>query len=80
MNSSNDAQIDEAILAITGTSWRKIASVIFRVAGTIGDALPQDEAGYDRVAKRIEVLIRGGHLLAQGDIKKWRHSEVRKPS
>ena len=50
------------------------------MAGKIlGDNLPKGEAGLDQVAERVEVLIRDGRLLAQGNIKKWRYSEVRKP-
>ena len=50
------------------------------MAGKIlGDNLPKGEAGLDQVTERVEVLIRDGRLLAQGNIKKWRYSEVRKP-
>jgi len=75
----NDLQVDETILSVAKASWRKVAFVIFKVADTMGSHLPEGEAGYNLVAKRIEILVRGGRLLAQGDIKKWRHSEVRKP-
>jgi hypothetical protein len=75
----SDLQIDEAILSVAKTSWRKVAFVIFKVADTMGSHLPEGDAGYNLVAKRIETLVRGGRLLAQGDIKKWRRSEVRKP-
>jgi hypothetical protein len=76
----SNAQIDEAILSATETSWRKVASVIARVQETLGDNLPQGDTGLDLIARRIEVLVQDGRLLAQGDIKKWRYSEVRKPS
>ena len=45
----------------------------------LGDNLPQGDTGLDLVADRIEALVHDGRLLAQGDLKKWRHSEVRKP-
>jgi hypothetical protein len=80
MGSLRDLQIDEVILSVTEAPWRKVASVIIKVADTMGTGLPEGDAGYNLVAKRIEILVRGGHLLAQGDIKKWRHSEVRKPN
>lgn len=38
--------------------------------------LPEGNEGYSLVAKRIEFLVQNGGLLAQGDITKWRHSEV----
>jgi Protein of unknown function len=79
MNNLNSSQIDEAILSVTPTSWRKVARVIVMTGEILGDNLPEGEAGLDLVADRIEALIHDGRLLAQGDIKKWRHSEVRKP-
>jgi len=80
MSSSSELRVDEVILSITETSWRKVASVIIKVAETLGSDLPEGDAGYNIVAKRIDSLVRDGRLLAQGDIKKWRHSEVRKPN
>jgi hypothetical protein len=80
MSSPSDLQIDEAILSVTEASWSKVAFVITKVADTMGGDLPESDEGYNLVAKRIEMLVRGGRLLAQGDIKKWRHSEVRKPN
>ena len=80
MSPLSDPQIDEVILSVTKSSWRKVALVIIKVADTMGSDLPEGDAGYDLVARRIEFLVRGGRLLVQGDIKKWRHSEVRKPN
>jgi hypothetical protein len=80
MSPLSDLEIDEAILSVTGASWRKVAFVIIKVADAIGSDLSEGDAGYNLVAERIEILVRGGRLLAQGDIKKWRHSEVRKPN
>ena len=80
MSPLGDPQIHGAILSVAEASWRKVAFVIMKVADKIGSDLPEGDAGYDLVAKRIEILVRGGRLLAQGDTKKWRHSEVRKPS
>jgi Protein of unknown function len=79
MNTLNRSQIDEAILSVTPTSWRKVARVIVMTGEILGDNLPKGEAGLDLVADRIEALIHDGRLLAQGDTKKWRHGEVRKP-
>ena len=80
MSPLSDLQIDEAILSVAEPSWRKVAFVIIKVTDTMGSDLPEGDAGFNLVAKRIEFLVRGGRLLAQGDIKKWRHSEVRKPN
>ncbi len=54
--------------------------MIIKVADTLGSDLPAGDDGYDLIATRIEILVRDGHLLAQGDIKNWRYSEVRKPN
>ena len=80
MSSLRDVKIDEVILSVAEATWRKVASVIIKVADTMGTGLPEGDAGYDLVASRIELLVRDGHLLAQGDIKNWRYSEVRKPN
>jgi len=78
--SESDSQIDEAILSVAVASWRKVASVIVRAQEKLGNALPQDDTGLDLISERIEVLVQEGRLLAQGNIKIWRHSEVRKPA
>ena len=70
--STNDAQIDEIILSNVEGHWRKVAQVIGRTAET----LCIDE---NRVAKRIEILVKDGRLEAQGYIQYWRLSEVRLP-
>jgi hypothetical protein len=80
MSPLTDLQIDEAILSVTEASWAKVVFVITKVADTMGSDLPEGDAAYDLIAKRIEILVRRGRLLAQGDIKKWRHSEVREPN
>lgn len=79
MSPLNNFQIDEAILSAAETSWRKVALVIVRVAEKLGGKLPGDDAGAELIAKRIESLVQDARLLAQGDVTKWRHSEVRKP-
>jgi hypothetical protein len=80
MSSLSDLQIDEAILSVTDASWTKVALVITKVADTMGSGLPEGDAAYNLIARRIEILVQDGRLLAQGDIKKWRHSEVRMPN
>jgi hypothetical protein len=79
MNALSNSQIDEAILSVTVASWRKVARVIVMTEQILRDNLPEGETGLDLVAERIEALIHDGHLLVQGDVKKWRYSEVRKP-
>jgi len=57
----NVSQIDEAILSVTATSWRKVALVIAMAEEILGNNLP------DLIADRIEALIHDGRPLAQGD-------------
>ena len=52
--------------------------VIAKTANTRGINLPEGEDEYKAVAQRIEALVRNGQLEVQGDIKKWRYSEVRR--
>jgi Protein of unknown function len=78
-HSLSDSEIDEAILSVTVTFWRKVALVIASAREILGNTVPNDEAGLDLIAKRIEALTHDGRLSSQGDIKKWRFSEVRKP-
>jgi hypothetical protein len=72
-------KIDDAILAVAQPSWRKVAMIIVKAAERLGSVLPEGEDGYRLVARRIKALVRDGHLVAQGDVSKWRYSEVRLP-
>jgi hypothetical protein len=60
--------------------WKKVAMVITRVADATGNDLPEGDDGYQLVARRIEALVSEGRLAAQGNIKNWRFSEVRRPN
>lgn len=75
----SNPQIDKAILSFVGGQWKKVAMVIVTVADTMRAELPQGDEGFQLVAAHIESLIRDGHLLAQGNVKNWRSSEVRRP-
>jgi hypothetical protein len=72
-------EIDEAILVNLGTAWTKVALVVVRVADESGLAFSEDEDDFEVVANHIEQLANEGRLIAQGDIKDWRHCEIRKP-
>jgi hypothetical protein len=79
----NDDAIDQAILSMLALArgrWRKVAMVISGVADQMGKDLPAGDDRYDLVAQRVEALVLDGRLVAQGDIKKWRFSEVRRPN
>ena len=72
----NTSEIDSAILQAVGERWTKIAMVIARVIDAVRHDLPEHE-GHEIISRRIEALIHDGRLLAQGDTKNWRFSEVR---
>ena len=79
---ATDAQVDDAVIAFLATTnghWRKVAMVFASVTEALGAEFPEDQAGYELFDRRIEVLVSSGRLVAQGDIKLWRHSEVRLP-
>ena len=76
----SNSTIDEAIFSMLAESpghWRKVAAVVGRVSNALGESLPEGDPGLQLVAERIEVLLREGRLMAQGDITNWRFSEVR---
>ena len=75
--SLNNSQIDEAILSVTPTRWVKVAFVIATVEMRFRKNLRQD-IEFDLIAERVEALIQEGRLAVQGNVKRWRHSEVRK--
>jgi hypothetical protein len=73
------SELDNAILEVAEAHWRKVAIVIMKAAGQLGPGLPEGDAGYHMIAERIAVLVGAGRLASQGDISRWRHSEVRIP-
>jgi hypothetical protein len=73
------SQIDDAILAVALPHWRKVAMVIAKTSERLGSFSTDGDVQYHSYAERIEALVREGRLIAQGDITKWRYSEVRLP-
>ena len=69
-------QIEGAVLSVN-SHWQKVAMVMTKTARIPGITLPEGDKGYMLIAKQIEDLVRDGRLVAQGDIRKPRHSEVR---
>ena len=51
--------------------------VIARVADATSHTLLTGDGGYEVISRRIEALVHDGRLVAQGDTKNWRFSEVR---
>ena len=52
--------------------------IIVEAADKIGKKFPDTDEDYQRVASRIEALVRDGRLEARGNTKEWRYSEVRR--
>ncbi len=75
----NNVRIDQAILAAAKPTWLKVAMVIVTAAKAVGMDVPEEEEGYKVISSRIEALVHEGRLAAQGDLRRWRHSEVRLP-
>jgi Protein of unknown function len=76
MNDLPQEEIDRLILSFAHEEyWRKVAMIISRVLSGRPDC--GDEIIAQRVADRIVALVKAGRLEAQGNLNRWRHSEVR---
>jgi hypothetical protein len=74
------SELDRLLLSFCNAQWRKVA----RIAGNTLKALEEqgvqiDDSIADQIDARMAVLVGSGQLQAQGNIKKWRYSEVRLP-
>ena len=78
----SDILIDRAIFSVLSeiSGWRKVALVVAKVASALDVGSAQRDDRYETVARRIELLVTEGRLMAQGNIKDWRSSEVRLPN
>ncbi|MBR0695379.1 DUF3658 domain-containing protein [Bradyrhizobium lablabi] len=73
--SVSEAQIDEIILSVMLPGWRKMALII---SGAIERGEELGLKNPDEIfAARIQALVEADRLEGQGDLRKWRHSEVR---
>ena len=73
--SAND--IDHVVLSLAKDRWRKVAMIIAQSEALLGEMTERD---CNVVAERIEALVAAGKLEAQGNLKRWRWSEVRLPA
>jgi hypothetical protein len=71
------SELDAAILASINPRWTKVAMVLGRAAMAPGLVFSDDEDGFEILAERLAQLVASGRLLAQGDVREWRFSEVR---
>jgi Protein of unknown function len=73
--SASEAQVDQIIFSVVAPYWHKMARIIWD-AVKHGQELALGVTD-EMFAARIQVLVEAGRLESQGDIRKWRHSEVR---
>jgi hypothetical protein len=75
--SVTEAELDEAILATAERNWRKMAYIV----GTIVQHFQRRPTLLDAeiIAARIQELAKRGQIESQGNLQKWRFSEVRLP-
>jgi hypothetical protein len=77
---ASDKQVEDAVVAYLATTdghWRKVAMVFAMVTEALGEEFPNEETCSELFNRCIETLINDGRLTSQGDVKLWRHSEVR---
>jgi hypothetical protein len=67
-------KIDQVILANAREQYRKVALIIAVARESLGNMPDVDN---DTIAARIVVLVEAKKLESQGDLSKWRFSEVR---
>jgi Protein of unknown function len=71
----SEADVDAVILSVVKSRFQKMAAIV-------GDALQRcKQLGLpisgEALAARIQALAESGRLEGAGDLRKWRHSEVR---
>lgn len=74
-----DSEIDNAVMASVGPRWDKVAMVVTLAAKKLYGNPRVGDDEYIPIGARIEVLVENGRLEAQGDITRWRFSEIRLP-
>ncbi len=72
------SEIDAAVLAVAQAKWQKVAMIIAKAADQLGGDFPEGDEGHELIAQRIAGLVDAGRLVARGDLRLPRHSEVRR--
>jgi hypothetical protein len=74
-SSVSESQVDQILFSVIVPQWHKMARVILE-AVTRGQ---KEGLGItdEMFAARVQVLVDADRLESQGDLRKWRHSEVR---
>jgi len=74
----DDQELDKLILSLAKPRWQKTAMVIAKTLQQLGAGYSDEPAG--KVAKKVEQLVGSKRLEAQGDLSRWRSSEIRLPA
>ena len=73
--SMTEADFDVIIFSVLKPRWQKTSMVVILVARRCqGLALP---IGHEEIAARLQVLSDSDRIEGIGDLRKWRHTEVR---
>ncbi|MCA6111784.1 DUF3658 domain-containing protein [Bradyrhizobium cenepequi] len=73
--SASESQVDEIIYSVVNPRWRKMAAMVWQAVKRSDElALGITE---EMFAARIQTLVKADRLEGQGDLRRWRHSEVR---
>jgi hypothetical protein len=70
-------ELDAALLAALSTRWAKVAMVFGRAERAKNLSFDEHEDIFEAFTERLRVLVNSGRVLANGDLKEWRFSEVR---
>jgi hypothetical protein len=72
------ADLDAAIFASIKPNWLKTARIITDAASILKSR--SMELPYEEIGARIKALADQGRIDSQGNVRMWRHSEVRLPA
>jgi hypothetical protein len=78
MTSFSSVHLDELILTVAKPKWQKVAMVIIKARKMAEQA--NFKASDGALASRISALCTDGRLESQGNLSRWRYSEVRLPA
>ena len=73
-HTARNEKIDALILAAATAEWQKVACVISKVFESEG--FDKGVKGGD-VAERLYILVDSGKLAVEGNMRRWRDSEVK---
>ena len=73
--SVTESDVDKLIFAALKENWRKVALIVGNVFQTCeARSIPLSD---EVIAARIQELAEAGRIESQGNLTKWRYSEVR---